>query len=947
VAFPSTHLAVRVEVALGADLTASPSTWAWTNATSLGLIRATAPISITRGAYDGALQSPPSTCTFTVDNTDGRWVPSNPNGAWYGQIGRGTPVRVVVNEGSESVRWTGFLTSLPPRWNAKEDDRYVKVTASGILQRLERGATPLRSAMVRELTTTTAGAPIAYWPGEDGSNATSIAEYFGGRAMELTGQVVTMAADGPPGSLPLPEFTTVSGTRGRVPSRPSTGEWTVCQVFQFPATPSAQTIILRWSTTGSLPYWDVTLTPGSPDTITLRAFDATGTQQITSSTSFLNLDDGSEAYGVWLLLAVAVSQDGTSLDYEWIYANATSSTGDSGTVATQTSGSVNTIGVHANTKSDGMHAGHWGVWDVNIQPSVVEPDTYALDGWSGFYASMRADRLGTEEGLPVDVATQSSDPATLMGPQPVGTFLDLLRECETASAGRLFEHMDPTDSDTYFKFRHSDDFTNVDAVLTLNHDSGHLAQPFEPTDDDQNLINDVTATRSGATGTGSSARVVATAGEHPAGLIPSAVGTYATSLSVNVELDEYLIHHAGWRVNLGTVEGLRFPVVTINFARVPSLIANWITCDIGSRITITNPPDGIPPDSIDLFIEGWTEILHPRYWQVELNCSPYGPWHGFRLAETSSDTNVYLGRLAEDPDCALRIAVDSDDTSFVFDPNFTRWTNAADDFPVDVRIGGEVCTVSSIANGSASYVAAGAASHADNAAVSPALYAGHSTRHIIFVLAAIRSSGTGTLATPTDYTRLPVFAEADNVQLFAKVHDGSEAAPTVTPSGGSAGDTVSAFTFGWTNISNTVDLGDLIVENVAMLNASAQNIAYGGVLAKSWCFPCLNLIVGWKQDDYTSIAVPTGFTEILEASTTTGSDQSLYAAYRLDSSRTVVVEGSLAVTGGASAISRSAVMCIPAGVQTMTVSARSVNGVVKSHAVGAKIAVDDAAVLAL
>jgi hypothetical protein len=185
------------------------------------------------------------------------------------------------------------------------------------------------------------------------------------------------------------------------------------------------------------------------------------------------------------------------------------------------------------------------------------------------------------------------------------------------------------------------------------------------------------------------------------------------------------------------------------------------------------------------------------------------------------------------------------------------------------------------------------------------------------------------------------------VQLFGKVHDGSESAPTVTPSGGAAGDTVSAFTFGFTNISNTVDIEDLIQENVAMLNASAQNIAYGGVLAPSWLFPCLNLVVGWKQDDCTSVAVPTGFTEILEASSTTGSDQSLYAAYRIDTSPTVVNGGSLAVTGGASAISRSAVMCIPAGVQTMTVSARSVNGVTKSHAVGAKIEVDDPSVLAL
>jgi hypothetical protein len=941
VGFPDTHLNVRIEVALAADLTADPTDWTWTNATALGLIRATAPITITRGSYDGALQAPPSTCMFTVDNRDGRWVPTNPSGAWYGQIGRGTPVRVVVDEGTESVRWTGFLTSLPPRWNAKEDDRYVQVTASGILQRLERGKTPLRSALVRAIARK-ADPPVAYWPGEDGTDATSLAEYFGGAPMQLTGQVVTLASDGPQGSGAVPEFTTVAGCVGIIPARPITGEWEVVMLFNFPAVPSAETTLLQWTTNGTYPSWRVTLTPGSPDTLALQAFDTSGTQQINDSLTFGTSGAGEEPYGTWLLLFANAEQNGADVDYDLQIYDATSGAGISGTETAISAGQVTRIGLHANSKLNGLHAGHFAVWDTAFGVFPVDPA--AISGFDGDTARNRAVRLGNEESVGVETDSIISES---MGPQGQATLLDLLRECEAVTGGRLYENLDPTVFNAPLRLKVGDDLSNQDAALTLNHDSGHLAPPFEPTDDDQQLINDVTATRSGASGAGSSARVVATAGEHPASLIPSAVGTYATSLSVNVELDELLIHQAGWRVNIGTVEGLRFPVVTLNLARASSLIDDWITCDIGSRITITNPPEGIAPDDIDLLIEGWTEILHPRAWQAQINCSPYKPWRVFQLAETSGDTDPYLGRLAGDPDCALRIAVSSSETSWVFDPNFYRWTNASDDFPLDIRIGGEVVTLSTIGNGSATFVAAGAASHADNAAVSPAIYAGASARQLILVLAAIRSSGTGTLATPTDYTRLPVFKSTDNVQLFAKVHDGSESAPTVTPSGGSAGDTVSAFTFGFTNISNTVDLEDLIQENVAMLNASAQNIAYGGVLAPSWLFPCLNLVVGWKQDDYTSVAVPTGFTEILEASSTTGSDQSLYAAYRIDTSPTVVNEGSLAVTGGASAISRSAVMCIPAGVQTMTVSARSVNGVIKSHAVGAKIEVDDPSVLAL
>lgn len=945
-AFPTTPLDVDVEIALGADLTADPSTWVWTDATDY--VFAGPGIVITRGARDGVPQAPPSTCDFTVDNADGRWTPSNPTGAWYGQLRKNTPIRVVTNETSASVRWTGFLSSLPPRWDPSENFRYVPVQAAGIMQRLQRQATPAHSALARMFATTSTP-PVAYWPGEDGSQATAIAEYFGGAPMKLRGQVVTLSDDGPSGSLPLPEFTTVSGVTGIVKHHPPTGSWAVACIFNFPAAPTEETVVFRWYTSGSLPIWQVTIDPTGTDTIHVEAVDSSGVQQLDDSAPFFS--NSVAAYDTWLMVAIKATQNGTGLDYEARYYDPFSSTTiGTGTLATQTVGAVAQIGVLANSKSDGMHAGHFAVWHTDLDISTVgELDYWAIDGYLslGEWATHRADRLGIEEGVQVTVDTQSSDPATVMGPQSVATFLDLLRECEAACAGRLFEHRDPTDEGTYLYLRHSDDFTNQNTSLTLDHDAGNLAPPFEPTDDDQSLINDVTATRLGASGTGSSARVIATAGEHSASLVPSAVGTYADSVSVNVALDDYLVQHAGWRVNLGTHDGLRFPVVTLDFARNPSLIASWITCEIGSRITITNPPPGIAPDDIELFVEGWTEIFGPKTWRVQLNCSPYKPWHGFRLAETSGDTNVYLGRLAEDEKCALRVAVNSSATSFLVDPNYYRWTTAADDFPLDIRLGGEVCTLSAIATTAVTFVGVGTATHGSNTSVTPGFPAGTTTNDVLFVFAAIRNSGTGTVDTPTGYTRLPVFAATTNVGLFAKVDGGSEVAPSVSFTGGVANATTSAVMFAFRGIPTSLeDLGDAVVDSVNQLNASAANIAYGGLY--SWQVAgCVQLILAWKQDDFTSIAVPATFTEMIEASSITGDDQSLYIAYRIDTTPAVVNDSSLAVTGGAAAISRSAVVALAGGFQTFTVSARSVNGVTKSHAAGTKIAVDDPSVLAL
>lgn len=943
--FPSTYLNVTVEVALGADLTASPSTWAWSDVTEY--VRARDLITITRGGFDGSTQAPPSTCQFTVDNRDGRWVPTNPTGAWYGQLKLNTPIRVRTNEGSSSVRWTGFLSSLPPRWNDKETDRYVVVTASGILQRLQRGSTPLRSPLFRTIAPAD---PVAYWPAEDGASAATLAEFSGGPAMTWV-NTLTPGSDGPAGSSSLPEFTSAAGVRGDVPLGAATNQWGIFSVFNFPASPSAAVTLLRWNTTGTYPVWEITLTPGSPDVLTIVGRDAAGTIQISDAVSFTL--DGAEPFGEWLYLCAAAVQDGTGVDYFYFFGNEAGGQGFSGNEASISAGNITAVIVPASVRLDGMHAGHWSVWDqiddIDTFPDPVNP--VALGAHDGETVTIRVGRI-SQETPEVGIEQIELDLVNKMGPQSQDTFLSLAREAEAVTNGRLVESRDPTTFDALLQLYMHDALSNQDATLTLDHDSGHLSLPFDPVDDDQQLRNDWTVTRSGASGSGSSARVIATLGEHSS-LTPNGVGTYADSTSVNVQTDDLLRHQAGWRVNVGTVEGLRFPAITLDFARNPALIADWIGCDIGSRITISNPPEGIAPDDIDLLIEGWTETLGPKEWRVNINCSPYGPWHVFQLAEDSGDTDPYLGRLAGDEKCALRQDLTSSATGSVnMDPNFFRWTTIADDFPLNIRLGGEVVTLSGMSTSAASYVAAGAASHADNAAVTPALYAGNAVRQLILVFAAIRSSGTGTLVTPTGYTRLPVFHEDDNVQLFAKVHTGTESDPTVTPAGGSAGDTVSAFTFGLSGVPCTLGLAsgtsleDIVLDRIVQLNASAANIAYGGLYPWQYAGN-VQLILGWKQDDYTSVAVPTGFTEILEASTGTGSDQSLYAAYKIDTTPTVTPEGSLAVTGGASAISRSAVVSLAGGIQIMTVDTRGVNGVTKAHSAGTLIAVEDPAVLAL
>lgn len=84
-AFPTTPTAVRVDLNLGGS---------WVNVT--GDVQVAESIQITRGRTDEASSPQPSSCHLTLSNRTGNYTPRNPMGAYYGLLGRNTPIRVGV-----------------------------------------------------------------------------------------------------------------------------------------------------------------------------------------------------------------------------------------------------------------------------------------------------------------------------------------------------------------------------------------------------------------------------------------------------------------------------------------------------------------------------------------------------------------------------------------------------------------------------------------------------------------------------------------------------------------------------------------------------------------------------------------------------------------------------------------------------------------------------------
>ena len=118
----------RVYIAFDGPYVAAP---AWIDVTEM--VDATAGITITIGRVDGLSDVNAATCSLTVDNSDGRWTPANPAGAWAGLIRKGAWLRVdlIPLSGTVSRRFTGYLTGLPTTLSGFYAD--TQITASDVM----------------------------------------------------------------------------------------------------------------------------------------------------------------------------------------------------------------------------------------------------------------------------------------------------------------------------------------------------------------------------------------------------------------------------------------------------------------------------------------------------------------------------------------------------------------------------------------------------------------------------------------------------------------------------------------------------------------------------------------------------------------------------------------------------------------------------------------------
>lgn len=590
----------------------------------------------------------------------------------------------VADVGDWEVRFSGEVSSWTPRQSLGGDvnlpDRWVEVVATDVIRRLGQGQDPLVAASQRFILDT----PVAaLWPLDDGPDSRA--------ARAVVGQPFKHAPAPPPltesnrpeygGGTVAPwlpraiKLTNDQGTLSAPLSGFTFGGWTVDLMYRADQ-----------STTGDAPISTALIF--NSDLREIRMVWGTddgifGTNVLDDSGTILDTATGTDNSPVL---------DGRPHHVRWIASEATGTntriqcfidgieefdaTLDTGLTATRPPEAIS-LGWNDDVDSTApVQLSMLAVFDNGFAPPLAE----AVDagfGHAGEHAGRRIRRLAREQDLTI-VGLGDLDDTLSVGPQYPDGLLAILREAARVDLGDLLG----VRTQRAVGYRPGRTRYNQVAVLALDYAAAEVAPPLDPVVDDQASRNDVTARRRD----GGEQRRVDTEG--PLGV--DTIGRYDAEVTVNTLSDGHdLASHTRWRLHLGTVEGTRFPKVTVDLDATPTLASAAGAADSGDLLTINNLPAELTPDLARLLVLGYQETIGSHRRKITFNCAPEEPYH---IAEVEHAQFSYIGS-----DGTVRTAgtIDSTQTSINFEiANGYFWTDS--DFPVDVMVNGERMTLTAI-----------------------------------------------------------------------------------------------------------------------------------------------------------------------------------------------------------------------------------------------------------
>lgn len=584
------------------------------------------------------------------------------------------------------IRMAGEVPAWPPTRDLSGQDNYVSITPAGVTRRMGAGNKPQDSALRRYIK---ARGPLECWPLTDGVDSKTAKSLVGGRDMVQPPQSDHVAPIWGGGTLAewvepvlAARAETIGGLQGSTPRVASVGaHWSVDLFLSGGGRPSA----------GQFTIWDTGAgTNADPQTSIQIIFNG-GDDQLTLIRDSASSDSSSAALlanvfdvGIYddLPHHMRLTVEPGATSWWYLYIDGALMASGSMPIRVRPVSRIllgwGYLSLPDATMTD-RSFGYLTYWNESGPTAAEIWDAYM--GFQGERAGDRIERLAAEAGYTATVAGERSLQQR-MGIQDQAKLLALLNDASRTNFGYLLDARDRAE----VIHRSGSTLWNQPPALVLDYGSGVIGAPFRPVDDDKLTENDISVRRQYGS---VPARQVLEEGELSVQDFPNGVGRYDNEYTYSLYDDAQADQVAYMRLHLGTYGGVRYTRITLNLAneRVYAMIDDILRIDVGDKLRLTHLPADHGPDPVDVLVHGYEETAGPDAWTITFNCVPGQPW-------TSLVADSFTYGHVDTDGSHLTAAIDADDTTVQMTTTGERgWTSDVQDMPFDLRVGGEVMTV--------------------------------------------------------------------------------------------------------------------------------------------------------------------------------------------------------------------------------------------------------------
>lgn len=608
-------------------------------------------------------------------------------------------------------RHHGEITAWPQTKDSSNQDAWVDIESSGVLQREQQGDNPDSSALYRyyinpegiyqtnnspfsNFASQGPFYPIGYWPLEDEVNSNQVASGLTNGTPGIVKGTPTFADnDSFDASKAIINLTSGSSLTLPVPHTNNIGAFVVEFLLYPPSGITNGAVIARINLAGTDARVDMVYT--STNTITMNTYDNTGTLLNTSGP--LTSHTASRPHNRYSIFGW--DSNSTIELYEENIADgrATNLSGFS-LATTAPLGRVTSVILNPNGTMDGVYMGHVAVFDgtdFNVSdgsgyPYGVGldfiPPTDALLGSTGEYSAHRAKRIVQEAQMnPYSIG----DKGAFLGIQHVSTLMDSVRDSQLSDGGYLYEPRNILG----LGYRTLKSMYNAPARLVLDYLGASLSGDFLPLKDNLGTINDMTVHRID----GSSARYIQTTGQLSVNRPPNGIGRYSGSADLSLWQDSQTASQASWRVFWGTTNELKVNQITLalenpRISATSDSITRFYDADIGDRITISNLPATIQPNQMRQQIVGYSEVFDQFQHDITFNTIPGSK---FEIAQATPAATSTTQSKADTLTTTLTASANTTTTSLTTVTQADSATFLQDGTDFDIIVAGERMTVGS------------------------------------------------------------------------------------------------------------------------------------------------------------------------------------------------------------------------------------------------------------